>query len=752
MQRKRAKKRILVPATSRKRGTRKKERDKKVLGPMPIDVIEPDRSRAAIRFLLPLAVFCWPILYLFRHIFPINGQYTAIGNDFIYLYYKYKVYLLACLSDFSFPLWSPSESAGFPFHTNPFAQAYYPFNLLLAVWYKIAKGYDPIDHQVFTVLGISIFALGLFMWLRLINTNLRSVVFAALIMSVSFKMTEIMRFPNAVHCAAWYPWIFYALTKIMLSPSLKKAALNGILLTLFLIFICTGGYPYYLYYCQFLFLPYMLVFLLKPLRLRLFGVKVINWKRTLCTLAVVGVVTVLICGPYLVGIKHLASETQDRTGKDVRYSTQHKFTFEDTLGSLMYPPAAMQDGWNFFSITALLLVFLFMLSGRGAAHNPQQIDDEENEAVIRPCPRDLRVKLLFIVWISVIIYISYGRRSYLFILLWKFMPGFSYLRVWPRFNIILVPIFAWLLSLAYASFETVILRHDVAAVVRKRSWVSSPIVALVAAYAVVLGIQLYLYLNEVYDLYWPRYFKHLSPQRIWFIIYGAVGFVIILSFMIFSKWIRRRAGRSLTAVLAVLILVAVLEMRPVGTHIWTYQGKTQKNRVYLGNIAKVNEASFRFRRTDHFCSIPLQPNFSAGIIENWYFERYVKFLKETEDELQARKTLLGVQDGRRIFFSESIQHATVQSFLRDAQRYPQTGRLVSYTGEELQWDIQTPIAGYLSFIDNWDSGWKVSVDGEPAEIELLFGTFKSVRLAPGQHRVRFYYKPSILFPTRKDKP
>lgn len=160
------------------------------------------RRRRWRRFLLPLAIFCWPILYLFRHVFPINGQYTAMGNDFILLYYKYKVYLLACLADFHFPLWSPAEGAGYPFHTNPFTQAFYPFNLLLVVWYKISGGYDPLDHQVFTVLGISIFALGLFMWLRLVNTNLRAVVFGVLVMSVSFKVTEITRFPNAVHTAA----------------------------------------------------------------------------------------------------------------------------------------------------------------------------------------------------------------------------------------------------------------------------------------------------------------------------------------------------------------------------------------------------------------------------------------------------------------------------------------------------------------------------------------------------------------------
>ena len=717
---------------------------------MPIDVIEPDRSRAAIRFLLPLAVFCWPILYLFRHIFPINGQYTAIGNDFIYLYYKYKVYLLACLSDFSFPLWSPAEGAGFPFSASPFTQAFYPLNLPLAVWYKIANGYNPLDHQLFTVLGISIFALGLFMWLRLVNTNLRAVVFAVLVMSVSFKMTEIMRFPNAVHSAAWYPWIFYALTKIMLSQSLKSTALNGILLVFFLVCLCTAGYPYYLYYTQFLFGPYVLAFLLKPLRLRLFGIRTINWKRTLGTLSVVAVVTALICGPYLLSIMHLKSEIAERTEENFRFSTQHVFTFEDTLGSLLYPPAAMQDGWNFFSVTAILLVLLYMLSTRVIARDHQRAGDDEKQTLIQASPRHRWIKLFFIIWISVIIYISYGRDSYLFILLWKFMPGFSSLRTWPRLNIILVPILAWLLSLAYASFESVISGKDVA-VAKKRSWVLSPILALVGAYVAVLSVQLYLYLNEVYDRYWPLYFKHLSPQRIWFIIYGAVGFVIILLFVIFSKWIQRGARRSLRAMLAVLFLVAVVEMRPVGTHIWTYQGKPQTSRIHL-DIAKINEASFRFRRTDHFCSISLQPNFSAGIIGDWYFDRYVKFFKEAEKaELQARKILLGVQDGTKVFFSESIEHDTIQSFLRDAKRYPRTGRPVSYTGDELQWEIQTPIAGYLSFIDNWYPGWNVSVDGEPAEIELLFGTFKSVRLAPGRHRVRFYFQPRILFPFKKDK-
>ena len=402
-------------------------------------------ARAAKRFLLPLLIFCWPILYLFRHVFVINGQYTAIGNDFISLYYRYKIYLLANLAEFRFPLWSPSEAAGFPFYTNPFAQMFYPLNLILVAWYKIFGGYSALDHQLFTVLGISIFALGLYMWLSQINKNVRAVLFATLIMSVSFKVTEIIRFPNAVHTAAWYPWALYAMTKIILSPSLKKAAQYGVLLTFSLICICTGGYPYYAYYTIFLFMPYLLAFLVKPLRVSFIGSAAVNWKRALWTLVLAGVIAGLICGPYILGIKHLMSQTIDRAGKSFEYSTSHIFNFEDTLGSLVYPPAASTEGWYFFSITALLIILMYLFSGNRKIQNSGQNQNDLNYA----SAGEAAIKLFLFAWIATITYISYGRSSYLFTFLWKFLPGFSSLRIWGRLNIILVPIIAWLLSLAF---------------------------------------------------------------------------------------------------------------------------------------------------------------------------------------------------------------------------------------------------------------------------------------------------------------
>jgi len=212
--------------------------------------------------------------------------------------------------------------------------------------------------------------------------------------------------------------------------------------------------------------------------------------------------------------------------------------------------------------------------------------------------------------------------------------------------------------------------------------------------------------------------------------------------VLLSKWVSFKSNGSLTAVLAVLVLVAIVEMRHVGARVWTYQRQTYEERKHF-DVVKLNEASFNLRRTDRNDTIAL-PNFSVGVLQNWYFGRYNDFLKETEDELEARRALLGIQDGRKIFFSKSIKHSTAGAFLLDTARYQRPGKLLSYTGDELMWEINAPTDGYLSFIDNWDRGWKVFVDEKETDIEPLFGTFKSVRLAPGHHRVRFSYQPGLL--------
>lgn len=686
---------------------------------------------AVKRFWLPLLIFCWPVIYLFRYIFVINGEFLAISNDFVVLYYKYKIYLLDCLASFHLPLWSPSEAAGFPFYTNPFTQAFYPLNILLVLWYKVLGGYSPIDHQLFTILGISIFALGLFMWLRQINKDTTAVVLAVMVMSVSFKITEIMRFPNAVHSAAWYPWILYAITRIMFSGSVREAVKAAGLLALFGVCLCTAGYPYFAYYAVFLVLPYLLAFLIKPLRTKLFGEQPVYLKRAFASMSGAGLATLLLCGHHVVGIKRLMSETIDRAGKSFEYSTSHIFNFKDTLGSLVYPPAASTEGWYFFSITALLIIALYLL-----CRQCPSVSKDRPE--VMPSG-SLWVKLFFVAWIGTISYISYGRSSYLFIFLWHYMPGFSSLRVWGRLNIVLVPIIAWLLSIAYSHFAGA-LRKNAGSGLRSAA---SKLGIVTAVYAVAIGVQLYFYLNGVSNIYWTYYFSDLSANEALFVFYGAAAFVAILLIMIVGTKVCFGRGR-LVAVAALLILTATVEMWHTGSRVWSRTLNNPVKRFQL-DIAGIDELSFRCARKDIADTVALNQFFNVGVLENWYFSRYVSFLNRTTDEKPARNILMGVQGGQKIFFSESIDYPSIGMFLQDSLRYRQTGRLISYNGDELQWEIDAPTAGYLSFIDNWDPDWKAWVDEQPVKIELLFGTFKSVRLTPGKHKIRFSYQPG-LFP------
>jgi hypothetical protein len=53
--------------------------------------------------------------------------------------------------------------------------------------------------------------------------------------------------------------------------------------------------------------------------------------------------------------------------------------------------------------------------------------------------------------------------------------------------------------------------------------------------------------------------------------------------------------------------------------------------------------------------------------------------------------------------------------------------------------------GYLVLMDSYDPGWTAEVDGEEATVLKANGLFRAVRLAPGEHVVRFEYRPVSLY-------
>ncbi len=694
------------------------------------------RHPVTAEILASVLAFAWPFVYMWPYVISWKNQHVSVGNDFIPWYYYYKVYLLDALSNGWLPLWSPAEGAGYPFYANPEVQLLYPFNLPLTWYYHWSGFYTVLDYQRFAVFGIAIFSLGLYRWLRSLNFSRSQALGAALIMGVSLKIVENLRWPNAIHSAAWYPWILLALTQIFKNARLRRLLGYSLLLFFSLFCLFTGGYPYYIYYPLLLFGPYGIFFLIPAARRTLFALEHIHLKRSLPAIFLPALLAGGLCAPYLYQVNNTLMQTYNRSGGNFEFSTANVFSLQDSLGALLFPPAAQTEGVYFFGIAALLVIFIYLFDRRSAA------------PYTAPW-----VKALFISWIVLISYISYGKESYLFVLLWKHIPFFSRLRYWGRLGIILVPIFAWLLAIAW--------RHLEARLSQPGAPLRRPLTALIIAFAAILGCQVYISQANLFDFYWKSHFLHrlaaflrMLAARAGIVfttrvdalsnVYVALYVILtVLSFLALLILVQRRRSPGRLA-LSALVLLSTLNTWITAPWLWV-QGILQENpRGYL-NAEQVITTGWDTPRNDTGY-ISLTPTFHTGYKgTTWYFVRYVEFRDRTESEKEATRQLLGIQDGQRLYFSQSLQYTTIAAFLDDAARQSFTAEKIDYTSDRLLVKVVVPQDGYLSFIDNWEAAWRARVDQRPVPIELLFGTFKSVPLTAGEHLVEFSYCPDFFW-------
>jgi hypothetical protein len=691
------------------------------------------------RFLPILAVVLWPFIYFYRFVIPNHSFSLQTGNDFVPIYYKSKVYLLAWLAQGHFPLWSPSEGSGFPFYSNPFAQAFYPLNLPLVLFYRVLDGYSVSDHQIFTILGLSIFALGLYLWLSELVSSKRAVLLAVLLISVCFKLAEIIRFPNAIHTAAWMPWLMYGVTLAIWKERRPWAA---VVLFISGIMILTAGYPYYAYYCLFLVPPYICLLLVPRTRMLVSSKEmpsIVAYRNALSWILAPLLGAALVCAPYLWHIKLLMDRVTDRAGGDYSFSTSHLFGFIDTIGSLLFPPAANYEGWYYFSMLGFFLIVLFVA---GCFLEKKTRRQERNFVV------------LMLVWFLVISYISYGKQSYLFSFLWQYMPGFSSLRVWGRFSIVLLPIIALLIARSYEYLEFLLLDGH-------RSGERGPVLekllsVLVFTSLVVVVAQVFMIQFSVFTARWTISFRHFLGKEYWFVAATVLTTVTLGGVMFWSLRRGLSSPRLLALFFVILFASAVADLRPLGAIQRAKPADSNTSRRLQVDVGKNMYLSFSTPRRNQLGYVSLTPIFSVGLGGNWFFHDYVVFHQRVfsgirsgpvinPKELIPFRELMGMDNAQRFFLSKSLDHKSIKSFVQDAlstqQKLQPKVIVKEYNGDRLRVVALLPKAAYFSFIDNWSPGWRAMVNGSEVEMKKLFGTFKSLHLPKGKSRVLFEYCP-----------
>jgi hypothetical protein len=294
-----------------------------------------------------------------------------------------------------------------------------------------------------------------------------------------------------------------------------------------------------------------------------------------------------------------------------------------------------------------------------------------------------------------------------------------------------VPILAWILAISYQHYESLVSNS------LSRKW--RPLAVLVGAALVILLAQLYFYTNRAYDDYWIQWHQG-SANELAFLVFTPIALIITVLFVVGA-----RPRKSTALIFIMFVVIAAVDLKGGNLAYWVWRnGLAPVEPRITYDLPTNNLRSFEIPRIDpplqHFTINPTE-NFSVSVIPNWFFVRYNTFLDSTTDEMEARHEFLGVTTPGKLYFTEQLDYPSIAAFLDDRQ--PFEYEIVSYTGEDLILNVDAPAEGYLSFIDNWDADWLAEVDGTPVPIELLFGTFKSVRVSEGEHSVAFMYRPSL---------
>jgi len=694
-------------------------------------------------------VVVWPFVFLW----PYTLGLVSIGNDFYYAQFAYKAYLLVALADGHFPLWSPTELAGYPFFSNPFAQALYPFNLIYLAFYVVRGSFSSWNYTIFTILGIGMFGAGLYCWLRALCLPRSAALAATLIACMSLKVTETIRFPNAIHSAAWIPWLLFGLT---LAARGTNAIRGAVVLGIATVMLITAGYPYYVIYAVFLAGPYFVALLFPKARLVLLNVPRHEQTDTIRFAIATGsalIIAATVVSPWLLHVGALLDQTSDRAAANYAMATAYRFDFVSTVGSWIFPPATIMEGWYYFGMLAALMVGSYVSC-----------------AIIRRdgCARHRAIALAIIPWFAVVTYFTWQDDSALFRFTWHHVPVLDRMRAWPRMNIILVPAIACMLAFAFSYYT-----ERVRCISDDRNVGRCFIIACSALLAMAAATQVYFIQTRTFDNYWGLYFgcpdcswldhnfmpsllSHRFDERL-FIMFSVLAAVSLMAPLAFGgRW---PALRKPVILAGAAVFVSGLDLFYMSNFQWPYPFMEQKVAIGRTRLADLIQGPFSNPRelSPHLVE-PITQKHSVGLVAGWGFMRHADFFLRyfddagtprpalAEEQLVAAKRLFGVGvQSERLFLTSRIDHQTPVEFMADADERAATNQIemVSFDGDTLKLQVRTKEAGWLSYIDNWDANWKAQIDDQEVPIELLFGSYKSVSVPTGLSMLTLAYRPKL---------
>ena len=698
------------------------------------------KNNLSIIFILVIA----PYLYLFPHTF----QFIEMGNDFELLYYSYKKYIFEFVKIGELPLWSPSEALGYTLIFNPFAQYFYLPSWLLYSLGLLIGDLSKHTYFLYTIFGLSIYNVGQYFWLRKLNIDKKYCLLATIITCFGLKLTEILRFPNAVHTFAWFPWILYSIT---LSLENSKTIKSSIIILISTLMVLTAGYPYYILYGFILFSFYFFFVNIPKVKIQIGHNFVKNsFHKSFFTCLLPALIAFLIVLPWFSGISDVMEITRGRNLNDIKFSYILGSSFLDQVGSWILPPISIAEGHYYFgAIISMLIIYYFYCFFTSKINNSIE----------------KYFLIFFLVFFIFHFQIAAPESSIIFNFLWSKLEIIQSFRAYSRMNVLLVPLMSVLICYSIKNLdENIINKKDL----------------FVVLFITLVVISLQFYFIEIsqsktgYWTYWQEnrldiaaYFASQKLQLASTILKSynnyiySIFFLLSLSVFAVSNQIKKKVtfySLILVFVIGELFILANIQWAiPKGYYdengynklnlepLNTLKNSFTKKRVSTevkGNTYFRNQRQFNINYFDVF-GIE-----SHTKMYDKYFNRKGEF-KEDVSVINKKKVqfLWGLNHKKKVFFSSSIDYDFIEDLVDDIYKNDDNFNdkiivdTAAYNGDEILIKYVSENQGYIIFMDNWSPGWEVTVNDINKDVELVLGSYKAVKINNGINKIIFKYKP-----------
>ena len=696
------------------------------------------------KILIYLILIFFPFFLLLPH----TLNFLTMGNDFELLYYSYKKYIFESISEGVFPLWSPSEGAGFPIVFNPFAQIFYIPSWINFFFFKLFGELTRYQFLLYTIFGISIFNIGQFLWLKELKINYFISFYSTLIISCSLKLNEILRFTNAIHTACWFPWLLLGIT--LATKKTKKK--TGFFILFFSTFnILTAGYPYYIFFAFLLSGFYFIFILLNKNFIQKISKNIKNFNRLYFSLLCITPVIVAfsLSFPWLFGIFKTLSY-MSRANSNWDFATEHTFTFIDILGSLFFPPASSTEGRFYiggvitFAILLMIIIKIFNLR-------------KENKFFF-----------IFSIYFVTVLSLSMGKDSVIFNFFWELFPAAQYIRTWPRITIILIPFLGLLIAITINFFKNL----GTLKLVNNNYFKYFYLLCFVITF-----IHIYFLFNPQYDWYWVTWHKKrfyeasnllFFPLNKILLFYESIiyFFFSILAFLFFFIFLKKKYHNkfNINFFCFFILFFTFLELFLFNNLQWALPKGFYPNESSVLGFKNNLINSFKKPRLSNevkgFKYFRDQRRQNINFPEDWSFSGHLKIysnyfvldngnFKNSIDEQTKNNVsyFYGLDSSaRRFFFTEFKDFESINTFIENSISYEKNSNFKInylnkyYDGNNLKIIVDTQKGGWLSFIDNWHPNWKVIINNKPHRIYMLFNAYKVVYITPGTSIVEFKFQ------------